>query len=462
MELDSIPLEERACKEVPPPPLRPLDSEDLFPKHLGGVPDTEALKSHLIKEGKLLKEDVLRIVFQARESFKREKNLLRVSEPVNIVGDVHGQFYDLVNLLDIGGDSKYLFLGDYVDRGCFSLEVVMLLFALKIKNPTKYLLLRGNHESRQMTTHFNFRKEIISKLDIEVYDAIMETFDFLPLACVVNNQFFAVHGGISPEFANFQELETIHRTSEPPRKGAICDLLWADPVEDQKVNTQKDFLDNNQRGCSFRYGKDAVSSFLKKNKLLSVIRAHEVQAEGYKMHNWKGKRKFPMVITIFSAPNYCDVYQNKGAIIKLKNNSMNIHQYNNTPHPYVLGNFEDIFTWSIPFVVEKTMQVMLSILKKKPPTSTSDLPTHLNELESAVKESKKTAVKRKIRAVTKMISMFRNLREEQDLVLKLKGMCPDNKIPRGLLQEGIEAMQSTYEAFSRAREWDLQNEKRPE
>jgi len=121
---------------------------------------------------------------------------------VTIVGDIHGQYYDLLKLLELGGDpeiNKYLFLGDFVDRGCFSIEVILLLFAIKINYPKTVVLLRGNHECRSLTTYFNFRNEWLYKYDIDIFDRIMDWFDALPISCLVNNRFLAVHGGISPE-----------------------------------------------------------------------------------------------------------------------------------------------------------------------------------------------------------------------------------------------------------------------
>lgn len=139
----------------------------------------------------------------------------------------------------------------------------------------------------------------------------------------------------------------------------FCDLLWSDPVDDDQGHCESHFKANEVRGCSFFFGSDAVNKFFKKNSLLSVIRAHEAQLEGYKMHKWSSKSGFPQVITIFSAPNYCDVYNNKGAIIKFKGQEINIQQFNYTAHPYILPNFMDVFTWSIPFVIEKVTEILL-------------------------------------------------------------------------------------------------------
>lgn len=129
-----------------------------------------------------------------------------------MVGDVHGQFYDFVKLLEVGGNptkTKYLFLGDYVDRGSFSCEVVLLLYSLKLNFPKTIYMLRGNHECRQMTQFFNFRAECIHKYDQETYELFMESFDALPIACLVNDKFLALHGGLSPELKTINDLKNL-------------------------------------------------------------------------------------------------------------------------------------------------------------------------------------------------------------------------------------------------------------
>lgn len=210
--------------------------------------------------------------------------------------------------------TKYLFLGDFVDRGSFSVEVMTLLLALKIRYKHTIFMLRGNHECRQMTTAFNFRTECLEKYDQEVYNIFIDLFDCLPLSAIVNGKFIALHGGISPELKTLNDLNKVDRFKETPKAGLLCDILWADPIDKVDGHIDKEYIYNEQRGCSFVYGTDALSRFLAANNLLSLIRGHEVQLEGFKMLTWRGK-SFPQVITVFSAPNYCDTYNNKGAVI---------------------------------------------------------------------------------------------------------------------------------------------------
>lgn len=115
-----------------------------------------------------------------------------------------------------------------------------------------------------------------------------------------------------------------------------------------------DYKDNDQRGCSYVFGLKAVSNFLAKNDFLSVIRGHEAQPEGFKMHNWDETVDFPSVITVFSAPNYCDVYNNKAAIINFNQDKVDIQQFNYSPHPFMLPDLQNLFHWSLPFVSEKS------------------------------------------------------------------------------------------------------------
>lgn len=156
---------------------------------------------------------------------EREGNLQFIEDPLTVVGDIHGQYYDLVKILEVGGNpetTKYLFLGDFVDRGSFSIEVLLLLYSLKVTFPDTVYFLRGNHECRQMTSFFNFRAECLYKYDQEIYDIFMESFDHIPLSCIINTRFLAVHGGISPDLKSIEDINKINRFGEPPKQG----IFW--------------------------------------------------------------------------------------------------------------------------------------------------------------------------------------------------------------------------------------------
>ena len=220
----------------------------------------------------------------------KEPNLVKISEPIVIVGDIHGQYHDLCHMLDKAGpppNINYLFLGDYVDRGISGLECLVLLMSIKINFPKNVVLLRGNHESRNMTENFTFREEAINAYDIDTYNIIMEVFDALPISCIVDNKYFGMHGGISPELSKVDQIDKINRFQEVPLEGIFCDLLWSDPLSDELANS-KDYVDNEERECSYLFGKKPAKKLLDANNLMTIVRGHQVQIEGYKMHRWDG------------------------------------------------------------------------------------------------------------------------------------------------------------------------------
>lgn len=184
MESLADPFGDRVVTDYPPPPVEPLSDELLYPNSSSKVPDWKILQSHLKREGKISKAHFVKLIKDASDIFKSEPNLLQFEEPLVMVGDIHGQLYDLIHLLEKAGDpasTNYVFMGDYVDRGIFGVECVILLIAIKLNYPETFSMLRGNHECRNMTDHFTFREETIEKYDEEVYKLIMEMFDTLPV-----------------------------------------------------------------------------------------------------------------------------------------------------------------------------------------------------------------------------------------------------------------------------------------
>ncbi|KAG6816351.1 3',5'-cyclic-nucleotide phosphodiesterase (PDEase) (3':5'-CNP) [Tephrocybe sp. NHM501043] len=356
-----ISTQERVVKDVQAPAMQIPTNEQFFNRHGQDQtkPDIAFLKNHFYREGRLSEEQALWILETATEVLKKEANVLQVDAPITVCGDIHGQYYDLMKLFEVGGspaDTRYLFLGDYVDRGYFSIECVLYLWSLKIWYPDTLFLLRGNHECRHLTDYFTFKLECKHKYSERIYDACMDSFCALPLAAIMNKQFLCIHGGLSPELNTLDDIRAIDRFREPPTHGLMCDILWADPVEDFGTEkTTESFLHNHVRGCSYFFTYQAACQFLERNNLLSIIRAHEAQDAGYRMYRKTKTTGFPSVMTIFSAPNYLDVYNNKAAVLKYESNVMNIRQFNCTPHPYWLPNFMDVFTWSLPFVGEKSL-----------------------------------------------------------------------------------------------------------
>jgi len=282
----------------------------------------------------------------------------------------------------------------------------------------------------------------------------MDSFDALPLAAIVDNQFFCVHGGISSSIQTIEDVRKISRFREPPESGPMCDILWADPME--PFNSNSLFAPNETRGCSEVFSHKAACQFLNHSGLLSIIRAHEAQDQGYRMYLKNDATGFPSVITMFSAPNYLDSYNNKAAVLRYENNVMNIRQFVHTEHPYWLPNFTDVFTWSIPFVSEKIAELLLVVYKL-----VNDEKEEIEEVSVIEKEKRRQILRNKVKAVSKMVRMYGVLRKEQEVLLKLKELTPEHKIPKGLLTEGIDAIKEALGNFEKAKDLDKNNEKRP-
>ncbi|CDP18730.1 unnamed protein product [Coffea canephora] len=275
----------------------------------------------------------LQIVLQTREMLHSLPTLVDVNVPdgkhFTVCGDVHGQFYDLLNIFELNGfpseDNPYLFNGDFVDRGSFSVEVILTLFAFKCMCPTAMYLARGNHESKSMNKIYGFEGEVRSKLSEIFVELFAEVFCCLPLAHVINNKIFVVHGGLfSVDGVKLSEISAIDRFREPPEEGLMCELLWSDPQPQLGRGPSK-------RGVGLSFGADVTKKFLKENNLDLVVRSHEVKDEGYEIEH-DGK-----LITVFSAPNYCDQMGNKGAFIRFEAPSLkpNIVTFSAVPHPDV-------------------------------------------------------------------------------------------------------------------------------
>mmetsp|Transcript_25924 Transcript_25924/g.52830 ORF Transcript_25924/g.52830 Transcript_25924/m.52830 type:complete len:314 (+) Transcript_25924:537-1478(+) len=245
---------------------------------------------------------------KCRKIFLKQKVLLEIQSPLKICGDIHGQYYDLLRLFEFNGFppvNKYLFLGDYVDRGKQSIETVLLLFSLKIKYPDKFFVLRGNHESSMINRIYGFYDECKRRYGVKIWKLFGEIFNCLPIAAIIDKKIFCIHGGLSPFLSNLNQLKKIERPTEIPEKGLLCDLLWSDPTE--KINGWGE----NDRGLSFIFGKDVVNDFLQKFGFDLICRAHQVVEKGYQFF---GNRN---LVTIFSAPNYCGEFNNAGAVMSV-------------------------------------------------------------------------------------------------------------------------------------------------
>ncbi|KAF2791167.1 Metallo-dependent phosphatase [Melanomma pulvis-pyrius CBS 109.77] len=205
------------------------------------------------------------------------------------------------------GQQNYIFLGDFVDRGYFSLETFTLLMCLKAKFPDRVTLVRGNHESRQITQVYGFYEECQTKYgNASVWKACCQVFDFLALAAIVDGKVLCVHGGLSPEIRTLDQIRVVARAQEIPHEGAFCDLVWSDPED---VDTWA----VSPRGAGWLFGDKVSSEFNHVNGLQLIARAHQLVNEGYKYH-FKDKD----VVTVWSAPNYCYRCGNVASIMNLE------------------------------------------------------------------------------------------------------------------------------------------------
>jgi diadenosine tetraphosphatase ApaH/serine/threonine PP2A family protein phosphatase len=311
---------------------------------------------------------VRELCHKARELLIEESNVQIVDAPVTICGDIHGQFHDLMELFRVGGDvpdTNYLFMGDFVDRGFYSLESFLLLLSLKVRYPDRITLIRGNHESRQITTVYGFYDECMRKYgSANVWRHCCEVFDYLALGALVigagpsvgsgeeecelevvqttgeitryrregaglvnkeaqvggppgtgasgssggssqqGGAVLCVHGGLSPVIASVDSIRLLDRKQEVPHEGAMCDLLWSDP----------DDIDGwglSPRGAGFLFGADIVKHFNHANNLSLIARAHQLVMEGFK------EMFDSSIVTVWSAPNYCYRCGNVAAILEL-------------------------------------------------------------------------------------------------------------------------------------------------
>ncbi|GFP57774.1 putative serine/threonine-protein phosphatase C22H10.04 [Trichoderma asperellum] len=225
----------------------------------------------------LLAESVIEAVCaKTKELLMRESNVVHVKAPITVVGDIHGQFYDLIEIFRIGGycpDTNYLFLGDYVDRGMFSVETISLLVCLKLRYPERVHLIRGNHESRGVTQSYGFYTECSRKYgNANVWHYFTDMFDFLTLSVVIDNQIFCVHGDPDPD---------------------------------------RDEFSLSPRGAGYTFGAQVVKKFLAVNNMSHILRAHQLCQEGYQV------LYDDRLSTVWSAPNYCYRCGNMASVLEV-------------------------------------------------------------------------------------------------------------------------------------------------
>lgn len=260
------------------------------------------------KQVQLSEGEIRQLCVNARQILLSQPVLLEIHAPVRICGDIHGQYQDLLRLFEHGGyppAANYLFLGDYVDRGKQSLETICLLLAYKVRYPDKIFLLRGNHEEAKINRIYGFYDECKRRFNVRLWKIFTDCFNCLPVAALIDEKIFCMHGGLSPELQNLDQIRELPRPTEIPDSGLLCDLLWSDP--DSSVEGWGD----SDRGVSYTFGPDVVADFLDKNDLDLICRGHQVVEDGYEFF---AKRR---LVTIFSAPNYGGEFDNAGALLSV-------------------------------------------------------------------------------------------------------------------------------------------------
>ena len=324
-------------------PLDDVDAETaLFEP--GKLPREFVLRSieHMKEQKVVHKRYVAHLLISAKRYYESMSSLIEIPLPelgpdesdpsakprLTVCGDTHGQYYDVMNIFELNGlpssRNPYLFNGDFVDRGSFSVEVILTLLLFKMSDPDCIHLHRGNHETKNMNKIYGFEGEVKAKYDDKIFDLFLEVFSYMPLASVVGGKVFVTHGGLPTEpGVTLSDIRKIKRGCEPPNSGLMSDLLWADPQPFPGKSPSK-------RGVGFSFGPDITEAFLKHNGLQLLVRSHEVKDEGYLVEHG-GK-----TITVFSAPNYCDSMGNKGAFIHFDETfEPRFTQYEAVPHPDV-------------------------------------------------------------------------------------------------------------------------------
>ena len=256
-------------------------------------------------------EEIKLLINKCKEILKQQPSFLELACPISILGDIHGQYFDLLRLFEYGGyppSTNYLFLGDYVDRGKQSIETICLLMAYKIKYPENFFMIRGNHEAELVNRIYGFYDECRKRYNVKLWKNFTDMFNWLPIAALIDDKIFCVHGGLSPDLENIEQLYDIIRPTDVPNSGLLCDILWSDP------SMEVDDWGQNERGISYIYSLTVIKKFLEQNNLDLICRAHHVVEDGYEFF---GNRS---LVTVFSAPDYCEEYNNCAAIMVVDSN----------------------------------------------------------------------------------------------------------------------------------------------
>lgn len=258
-------------------------------------------------------QNVDKLIGHALRIFEAESSLLELEAPITICGDIHGQYFDLLRVFEVGGSppkTKYLFLGDYVDRGNQGIETLCLMLSFKVLYPKHMFMLRGNHECASITRIYGFYDECKRRYSIKLWRNIIKVFNVLPFAAIVSGRIFCVHGGLSPELDTMDRIRNIERPTAIPDFGVVCDLVWADPDPDLRG------WGLSERGVSFTFGPDVIKKFLRKHQFDLLVRAHQVVQDGYEFCGGRD------CVTLFTAARYCGEFDNAAALMVVNKDLM--------------------------------------------------------------------------------------------------------------------------------------------
>lgn len=257
-------------------------------------------------------EIIEELILQSINILASQKSVIYVNSPCTIVGDIHGNIFDLLRILQkfpgFRTTDSILFLGDYVDRGTHSVEVVTLLLALLCKYPDQVFLLRGNHEFSQVNLLYGFYEEVFMTYQgTDVWESFHKAFAWLPFAAVVGDKIFCVHGGLSPKVTSLAQIADIKRPVYAYENGSIVsDLVWSDPHDNVPMYSQSN------RGMGVLFGSQATRTFLKTVGLKLLVRAHQCFVNGYSTFAENAG------VSVFSSSEYCKLAHNKCGVMRFE------------------------------------------------------------------------------------------------------------------------------------------------
>uniref|UniRef100_A0A914I7X5 Serine/threonine-protein phosphatase n=1 Tax=Globodera rostochiensis TaxID=31243 RepID=A0A914I7X5_GLORO len=260
----------------------------------------------------ITQEDIQRLCETTIDVLRRQQTLVEIRPPVVVCGDIHGQFADLLKIFATIGfppNKKYLFLGDFVDRGARSLETAVLLFCFKARYPDIFFVLRGNHECSNINRIYGFYDEIERRFgqpnSERIWMLFNQTFSWLPYVGLVGRRILCMHGGISPNMRSLEQLRELQRPLlDPPNPSVELDILWADP----EVGLQG--VRPSPRGLSVVFGEEVLTRICRLLRIDMVVRAHQCVHYGAEFFTNR------QLLTLFSAPRY-EGMDNVGAALTI-------------------------------------------------------------------------------------------------------------------------------------------------